>query len=277
MQLDAAQVRHFEEQGWLLVRDVFSAAEVALLLGELAGIAAQDRPENLREPRSGAIRSALSCHLYNEAYRRLSRHPRLVEPARRLLGGDVYLHQFKVNAKVAHDGEVWHWHQDFRTWHADDGMPEPLVLNAGVFLDDVTEFNGPLMFMPGSHKLGHVPADALPDKSDVETYGRLAADAAGSPYKRETIDAWAKRFGIVAPKGPAGSALFFHGCIIHGSAPNMSPWNRTMTLATYNRADNAIRRPTRPDFVALRDCAPIEPLADDCLLELVRNAASAAE
>ena len=274
MELGEDQVRQFEEQGWLLLREAFSPAEAALLLGELPAIAAQDRPENLREPQSGAIRSALSCHLYNEACRRLSRHPRLVAPARRLLGGDVYLHQFKVNAKVAHDGEVWHWHQDFRTWHADDGMPEPRVLNACVFLDEVTEFNGPLMFMPGSHKLGHVPADALADKAGVAVYGRLAADAAGSPYARETIDGWAKRFGIVAPKGPAGSALIFHGCIIHGSAPNMSAWNRTMTLATYNRTDNVLVRPTRPAFVSLQDYAPIEPLADDCLLELTHAAAA---
>jgi ectoine hydroxylase len=275
MELSDDQVRQFEEQGWLLLRDQFSAAEVALLLGELRDVAAQERPENLREPQSGAIRSALSVHLHNEAYRRLSRHPRLVGPARRLLGGDVYLHQFKVNAKVAHDGEIWHWHQDFRTWHADDGMPEPRVLNAGVFLDDVTEFNGPLMFMPGSHKLGHVPADALAGKPGVATYGRLSADAAGSPYARTTIDGWAKRFGIVAPKGPAGSVLIFDGCIIHGSAPNMSAWNRTMTLATYNRTDNALARPTRPAFVSLQDYAAIEPLADDCMLELARASAAA--
>jgi ectoine hydroxylase len=148
------------------------------------------------------------------------------------------------------------------------------VLNACVFLDDVTEFNGPLMFMPGSHRLGHVPADATADKSGVATYGRLSADAAGSPYSRATVDAWAKRFGIVAPKGPAGSVLIFHGCIIHGSAPNMSAWDRTMTLATYNRTDNALVRPTRPAFVSLQDYTAIEPLADDCLLELAHAAAA---
>ena len=38
------------------------------------------------------------------------------------LGGPVYLHQFKINTKNAHDGEIWHWHQDYRTWFEDDGM-----------------------------------------------------------------------------------------------------------------------------------------------------------
>lgn len=275
MQLTETQVRDYTERGVVLVPNLFRTDEIALLRARQNAIAAQERPENLREPHSGALRSGLSPHLYDEAYRRLSLHPRLVGPARQLLDGAVYIHQFKINAKIAHDGEIWHWHQDYRTWFADDGMPTPRVLTCALFLDDVTEFNGPLMFMPGSQALGHVKADALSDKSTVAVYGRLTGDAIGSPYARSTLDGWAKRFGIVAPKGPAGSVLFFHSCIIHGSAPNMSPWNRSMVLATYNRADNALQAPTRPGFVSLRDFAPVEPLADDCLIDLARDTAAA--
>ena len=32
------------------------------------------------------------------------------------------MHQFKVNAKAAFDGDVWQWHQDFGVWHKDDQM-----------------------------------------------------------------------------------------------------------------------------------------------------------
>ena len=34
------------------------------------------------------------------------------------------MHQFKLNAKAAFEGEVWQWHQDYGTWARDDGMPE---------------------------------------------------------------------------------------------------------------------------------------------------------
>ena len=53
----------------------------------------------------------------------LARHPRLVEPLRQLFGEDVYVHQFKLNAKAAFEGDVWQWHQDYGTWARDDGMP----------------------------------------------------------------------------------------------------------------------------------------------------------
>ena len=36
----------------------------------------------------------------------------------------------------------------------EDGIPTPRMANAVIFLDEVNEFNGPLMLIPGSHKEG---------------------------------------------------------------------------------------------------------------------------
>ena len=69
-----------------------------------------------------------------------------------LFGEAVYMHQFKINGKMAFDGDVWQWHQDYGTWQNDDLMPTERAMNVAIFLDDVNEFNGPLMFIPGSHQ-----------------------------------------------------------------------------------------------------------------------------
>ena len=58
------------------------------------------------------------------------------------------MHQFKINAKAAFEGDVWQWHQDYGTWARDDGMPEPRAMNIAVFLDEVMPINGPLMLIP---------------------------------------------------------------------------------------------------------------------------------
>jgi len=273
MLFDADQVSHFREQGWVLRAGLLAPDEVGALRAEVPGILEQERPENLREKNGRAVRSALSCHLYNEAFRRLIRHPRLLEPAVQLLGGPVYVHQFKINPKAAHDGEIWHWHQDFRNWHVDDGMPEPQVMNAVIFLDDVNEFNGPMMFIPGTHKLGLIQSTVEPEQPSA-AYGRLAPDAARA-YEDARVDAWVAKHGLAAPKGPAGSVLFFDPCIVHASGPNLSPWSRNLALATYNRVSNAIRRPTRAPFVALQDFTPLAPLGDDCLRTLPRATVAA--
>jgi hypothetical protein len=97
-----------------------------------------------REKDGKAVRTAFAAHTYNEAFGRLGCHPRLIGPVMQLLGGPVYIHQYKINGKAAFAGDVWQWHQDYGTWARDDEMPEALAMNIALFLDEVTEFNGPL-------------------------------------------------------------------------------------------------------------------------------------
>ena len=33
-------------------------------------------------------------------------------------------------------------------------MPEPKAMNVAIFLDDANQYNGPMKFIPGSHKHG---------------------------------------------------------------------------------------------------------------------------
>ena len=151
MPLTAEQLKTFDEDGYLFLPDCFSEEEVALLRAEAEEIYREDRQEVWRE-KSGAPRTAFAAHTYNEAFRRLGAHPRLVEPVEQLFGEPLYMHQFKINAKAPFDGELWQWHQDYGIWARDDGMPEPRAMNISVFLDEVMPFNGPLMFIPRSHK-----------------------------------------------------------------------------------------------------------------------------
>ena len=151
MQLTDEQVEKFEKDGYLLIESLFSPEELEVILGEVPREMAEDSPRRIRET-SGAVRSVFALHSTNEKFRCLTRLPRLVEPAKQLLKSDVYVHQFKLNAKVALEGEQWEWHQDFLYWYKEDGMPSPRVLTAAVFLQDVNDFNGPMLVIPGSHK-----------------------------------------------------------------------------------------------------------------------------
>ncbi len=135
MQLSDQQIEQFERDGYCFLPDAFSQAEIDLLMAEVPGIFAQDRQENVREKDGRTVRTTFAAHRFNDAFRRLSRHPRLIEPARQLLGGGVYIHQFKINAKAAFDGDVWQWHQDYGTWARDDLMPEPRALNVALNLE----------------------------------------------------------------------------------------------------------------------------------------------
>jgi ectoine hydroxylase len=264
MKLTREQLAEFDEQGFLFLPGLFSPEEMALLQGELKPIFAQQREEVIREKGTTAPRSAFYVQTWNDVYARVARHPRLVEPGVQILGSDkLYMHQFKINAKAAFDGAVWQWHQDYATWFNDDDMPEPKAMNIALFIAEANEFNGPLMFIPRSHKQGRLGAS-----HDVTTtsYPLWTMD-------QETITRLVAEGGIVAPKGPPGSVLMFHGNLVHASGSNLTPWSRWILYLSLNRCDNAIRRFKRPTWIANRDFTPIDMLPDDCLRTTARAAA----
>lgn len=255
MQLSAAQLADFEDGGWILLKELFSPEEVAVLMDDVPRIFALRRDEVVREKDGETPRTAFAAQHYSEPFQRLSRHPRLVEPVSQILGGPVYVHQFKINAKAAFDGDVWQWHQDFGTWSRDDGMPEARALNIALFLEDVTACNGPLMLIPDSHRDGVLGAGH--DRATT-SYPLWTLD-------QETVTALAAKKGMVAPLGKAGSVLMFHGNLVHGSPGNMSPYSRTIVYISACHVDNHIRKFQRPEWIAHRDFTPIDCLPDDCL------------
>jgi ectoine hydroxylase len=198
--------------------------------------------------KSGAPRTAFAAHTCSRRSAS-SINPRLIEPVQQLFGEPLYMHQFKINAKAPFDGELWQWHQDYCVWARDDGMPEPRAMNISVFLDEVMPFNGPLMFIPKSHKGGTLAAghDKLTTSYplwtlDNETVTRLCAEAEVATGS-----------GIVAPTGKPGSVLMFHGNLVHASPPNITPYPRKIVYLTLCAVSNHITKFTRPDWIAHRD------------------------
>jgi len=257
MKLSNSQLAQFERDGYLFFPSQFSPAEVKVLTDAVPGLYAQRRPENVREKTGDVVRTNFAAHMYSAPFARLARHPRMVAPVEQILGEKLYMHQFKINGKMAFDGDVWQWHQDFGTWTNDDAMPEARAMNVAIFLDEVNEFNGPLMFIPGSHRRGVLEA---------------GHDTATTSYPLWTIDhatiaTLVARGGIVAPKGPAGSMLLFHGCLVHASTSNLSPWTRVSVYLSLCAVSTHIRRFKRPGYIAHRDFTPLECLPDDCLLK----------
>lgn len=265
MKLTDKALAEFEDNGYLFMPSLFTPEEAVLLKQEANHVYASDRKEVWRES-SGVARTAFAAHTYNEGFRCLGAHPRLIEPVQQLLDGPVYMHQFKVNAKAAFDGDVWQWHQDYGTWKRDDEMPEPRAMNIAVFIDDVTAANGPLLFIPGSHKFGVVEAG-----HDLETtsYPLWTLD-------REKVTELAEQGGCVAPTGPAGSVLVFSSLLVHASPPNISPFDRTIVYLSLCHVDNHIRAFNREEWIAHRDFTPIQTMPDDCLTQLARQPAAEA-
>ncbi len=262
MKLNPEQRAQFERDGYLFFPGHFTPEEVKALTDAVPDLYSRREAFNVREKGSDSVRTNFAAHLISEPFARLARHPRMVGPVADLFEEEVYMHQFKINGKMAFEGDVWQWHQDYGTWLNDDLMPTERAMNVAIFLDEVTEHNGPLMFIPGSHVKGVVEA-----KHDLTTtsYPLWTVD---NDLIRQLVDrAGGKHGGIVSPKGPAGSMILFHSCLVHASGSNLSPFNRVAVYLSLCAVSNHIRRHKRPEFIAHRDFTPIEMLPDDCLLK----------
>ncbi len=259
MQLTDAQREQLETDGFIILADRFSAAEVEAIRSRLPRLFSQDDEANVIERNSGVVRTAMGLHLRDDLFADLVRHPRLIEPAQQILGEQMYVQQVKVNVKAAFSGEIWQWHTDFATHHGEDGVPEPLALNLHILLDEVSDFNGPLYFLPGSHRASEHAA-TLDD--ETTSYPLWVTDL-------DRVREMAERKGIVAATGQPGTVLIFHDTLIHGSPNNMSPWDRSIFSLIVNPVSNAYTTTDRPDYKHHRDLTPVEPVADDCLANYV--------
>jgi Phytanoyl-CoA dioxygenase (PhyH) len=275
MELTATQVQNYKEQGWLFLPAFLSKQEIEIIQAEISLLTAPDTPGALFEKDSSTVRALHGCHISNSILRCLTMHPKLLGPSKQLLRSEVYVHQFKVNLKAAFSGDIWQWHQDFVFWHREDGMPGTRVINVVLFLDNVNEFNGPLCLIPGSHQYGTLSEETRPklndsDEGKFDWSVNFSADLKFT-VRNSVVAQLVREKGIVAPKGPSGSLLFFHSNLVHGSAPNISPYKRNLIITTYNSVEN-IPQPSagdkaRPEFLASHDYTPLEPMPEDVLLK----------
>jgi ectoine hydroxylase len=261
MHLSEEQLNKFDKEGYLFFPSLFSKEEVGYLNSAVPDLYKIRAEYNFREKGTDVVRTNFAAHMYSEPFAKLARHPRMIQPVEDLLKEKLYMHQFKINGKMAFEGDVWQWHQDYGTWFNDDLMPTSRAMNVAIFLNDVTEFNGPLIFIPGSHKKGVIDAG-----HDTSTTSYPLWTINNEIITKLVDRAGGLNGGIVSPKGPAGSMILFHSCLVHASSNNLSPFNRISVYLSLCAVSNHIRRYKRKEYIAHRDFTPIECLPDDCLI-----------
>ncbi len=256
MELTDDQIAEFHREGFLFFPALFSTEEMAPLIADLPGLLGRRGPEVVREKQDeNAVRLLYGADSASEAYRRMSRHPRLLNPVRQLLDEEVYIHQSRLNPKQDYGGATWDWHQDFGSWHRADAMPEPRAVMTAVFLDEATAANAPLLIVPGSQHHGLVEEV---NQQEVTGYVLHVID-------RPTLARLVADGGLVPLTGPVGSVCFLHCNIVHGSANNITPFRRAIWYVNYNAVSNACRNRERAWHHNNRDHSPLTALADDCL------------
>lgn len=227
MELDAAR-SFFAEQGYLIVEDLLDADEITAARHEIDRLhglaverkAAGNAPDFQLEPYANrqeengrpVLRKIENTGTYSTFFADLAAHPRLLRQVQNLLGSDLLLFRSTLMLKPAFHGSAHALHQDSAYWP----MRPPTLLTVSIALTDATAANGCIRVIPGSHTWG------------LQDWGAITR-ADNAPTDRTDIDLDAQ---IEVPLR-AGSAVFFHSLMAHGSDANTSDKPRNTALYAY--------------------------------------------
>ena len=227
MTLRADQREFYAENGYLLVENAVAPTELAKLREITADLIEKSRSvsesneaydlDTGHSPETPRLTRIKLPHRQHPYFWELLRNSRMTEVLTDLLGPDTTLLTSKLNTKAPGGGAAVEWHQDWAFYpHTNDDL-----LAFGLMLEDVTEENGPLMVVPGSHRgpiLSHHANGVFCGAIDPE-------------------DPLFERDRIVTLTGKAGSMTVHHARILHGSAPNRSDRARMILFYEIASAD----------------------------------------
>ncbi|MEV6427995.1 phytanoyl-CoA dioxygenase family protein [Nocardia sp. NPDC051463] len=252
MKLTHDQLSEYERDGFTVVPGAFSASEIEVLANGYSEDVTHDGPHVVLEPDSDRVGALYASHLRRPEFESVVRSAALLAPVHQLLQTDeVYVYQLKINVKSALGNNKVDWHRDYPAWRIADRLPAPRLVNAAILLDDSTEFNGPLYFVPGSHR------EALQHAGRSETSADARhVDPADVALGADELAGLIDRRGIRSLRAEAGSVVYFHPELVHSSPTNMSPRDRRLLIITYNDAQN-LPETHRPDYLVGCDTAAL--------------------
>lgn len=238
----------FDRDGFVIVPDLISPDKLAQVRRMIDGVVDQSVRPNLpvkigpsldafhmqlevkvkddpSVPMRDKIRVVFHMTHTHTYFRDLSRSPEILDAVEALIGPNIRYYTDQMFVKPARHGTEVPWHQDSAYWPD----AEPRLLSCWLAIDDVTEENGCVRFLPGTHRA------AVRHKEFTEHVG----NSIGTSPEIGGFDT-ASEVPVVMK---AGSASFHHSLTLHRSLPNTSDRGRRGLIMIFLPADLKFHRP----------------------------------
>jgi len=212
-------IKFYNKNGFLLVKNLIKNNDIKKIKRRLKLLSRhQKNGRGLSEP---GLKKSLLHSLHHDNYLK-----KLIEqknwfqniPKKLLKCNEIFTWNAKSNLKSRWHGSVEYYHQDWIYWKG-LGFKSSNMLNCMIFIDDHAHENGGLWVSPGSHNkmLKHEKFLNINSLQKYLISGKI-------------LDKINKKKRAIPIECKAGSCLFFHSKLIHGSAHNISAKNRIILL-----------------------------------------------
>ncbi len=243
LQLTAAQRQKFDEDGFFLVEDALSQAEIDALIAVIDEFYAQAKDEyNLGPHDAFQWRNVVALH---PLFRQLIDHPKLLPLVVDVIGYNIQIRTSHLDVRPPVTPETaqkalgardsfFPWHSDAPNfgWPTVEGVIPYMEMKVGLYLTDLTQHNsGAICVVRGSHR-----------RAQKDAQGQFIIDPAD----------------IVEVNVQPGTALVWRTALLHCVTPNLSDHARKCLYYGYNY------RWIRPsDFdhqepAVLEGCTPVQ-------------------
>jgi len=223
--LNSEQIDFYNLNGYLSVDNVYNDSQIkslsdvtnefvekSRLVTEENEMFALESDHSANNPRLTRIKSP---HKFHIIFEQAMKDDKMLDILQDLIGKDIRIQTTKLNMKMPGGGRQVEWHTDWGHYpHTNDDL-----LAVGIPLDDITEENGCLMVMPGSHKW-----TATSHHEDGFFVGAVDIDSINIQKTKYIIS-------------KTGGISIHHVRTLHGSAPNMSNKPRRLLLFEFRAAD----------------------------------------
>jgi ectoine hydroxylase-related dioxygenase (phytanoyl-CoA dioxygenase family) len=244
IRMTAEQQRRFDEDGFFLVEEALSPAEVEALISVIDEADEKYRRERAVKPHEPfQIRNIVA---YHPLFRALIDHPRILPLVVDAIGYNIQIRTSHMDVRPPHleaaphhevgaAGSFFPWHADAPNfgWPTVEGIIPFMEVKVGYYLTDLSEHNsGAICVVRGSHR--HSPW--------IEREGQRVAD----PER------------VVEVNVRPGTAMVWRTSLFHAVTPNLS--KRTRKVLYYGYCHRWLR-PSDYDHQpaeVLADCNPVQ-------------------
>ncbi len=220
------QLKAFEKNGYLIIKNLFSKQEIVKLYGvALQDDAMKKNALDLNDQSGKKTKLSLWFTPGNDVFGYMTRSKRIVEAIAPLLDSDSPVCHFhsKLMQKEPRVGGAWEWHQDYGYWYKNQFMFPDQLISVMVALTEANQANGCLQVIEGSHKLGRVNHGFAGEQ--------VGADMVFVNHALKTMK-------LIYVDLQPGDALIFHSNLLHRSEANLSDKPRWSIISCYNSQSN---------------------------------------
>lgn len=217
--LSSQERRQYDQQGFIIIPDVFPAAECEAINDELDRLIAEQARANGQEPHPRMWLMQLG--LRSDLTRRIASDERFLTLVADIVQPGIAIYSAKLTPKAPHSDDVCVLHQDDAFYR--DNSESAVRMSAWLALHHSCKENGAVHFIPGSHKWG------------LQQWQHAEGDH--KHCVREIIDPDPEIMKTaVCPEIKQGSVVLFSALTWHFSGPNTSDRLRRSFIVSYQDA-----------------------------------------